>query len=72
MLDGTKLKFLRYMNGRTQKQIAEWCGCSVRYIKFIESNEMIPSEELYSNFINGIYKIGKPAPKKQKKKESEE
>lgn len=72
MLDGSKLKFLRYTNGRTQKQIAEWCGCSIRYIKFIESNEMIPSEELYNNFINGIYKIGKPVPKKKQREKTEE
>ena len=71
MLDGSKLKFLRYTNGRTQKQIAEWCGCSIRYVKFIENNEMIPSQELYDNFINGIYKIGKPVPKKKKEKTEE-
>lgn len=66
MLDGTKIKFLRYTMGRTQKQIADWCGVSERYIKYIERNDMQPSEELYNNIIKAIYQIGKPVPKKKK------
>lgn len=66
MLSGEQLKFLRYYNGRTQKQIADWCGVTERYIKFIENNEMKPAQDMYDNFINGIYKIGKPVPKKKK------
>lgn len=62
MLDGTKLKFLRYTMGKTQAQVAKWCNVSTRYIKFIEHNEMTPSEELYHAFLNCIYGIGKPLP----------
>lgn len=60
MLDGSKLKFLRYTKGRTQKQIADWCNVSLRYIKYIEANEMTPSEEVYQAYLNCIYGIGKP------------
>lgn len=60
MLDGSKLKFLRYTMGKTQIQVAKWCNVSPRYIKYIEANEMIPSEEVYEAYLNCIYGIGKP------------
>ena len=63
MLSGDKLKFLRYTMGKTQKEIAEWCNVSVRYIGMVENNEERLSEETYKAWINCIYGIGKPLPK---------
>ena len=63
MLSGEQLKFLRIYNGVTQKDIAEWCNISIRYVGMVESNEERLSEETYKAWINCIYGIGKPLPK---------
>lgn len=63
MLSGDKLKFLRYTNGKTQKQVADWCNVSTRYIKMLEKGEEVMSEETYRSFLNCIYGIGCPLPK---------
>lgn len=63
MLSGEQLKFLRYYNGKTQQQVADWCNVSRRYIIMVEQNEERLSEETYNAFINCIYCIGKPLPK---------
>ena len=79
MLSGEQLKFLRIYNGVTQKDIAEWCNISIRYVGMVENNEERLSEETYNAFINCIYGIGKPLPKEprpnqtsKKKKSGEE
>ena len=63
MLSGDKLKFLRYTIGKTQKEVAEWCNVSVRYIGMVEKGEEALSEETYKAWLNCIYGIGKPLPK---------
>ena len=63
MLSGEQLKFLRIYNGKTQKQIAEWCNISSRYVGMVESNEERLSDETYKAWINCIYGIGKPLSK---------
>ena len=63
MLSGDKLKFLRYTMGKTQKEIAEWCNVSVRYISMVEKGEESLSEETYEAWLNCIYGIGKPLSK---------
>lgn len=63
MLSGEQLKFLRIYNGKTQKQVAEWCNISIRYVGMVESNEERLSEETYNAWINCIYGIGKPLSK---------
>ena len=63
MLSGEQLKFLRIYNGKTQKQVAEWCNISIRYVGMNENNEERLSEETYNAWINCIYGIGKPLPK---------
>ena len=63
MLSGDKIKFLRYTHNKTQKQVAEWCNVSVRYIGMVEKGEEIPSEETYKAILNCIYGLGKPLPK---------
>ena len=63
MLSGEQLKFLRYYNGKTQQQVADWCNVSKRYVGMVESNEERLSEETYNAWINCIYGIGKPLPK---------
>ena len=63
MLSGEQLKFLRIYNGVTQKDIAEWCNISIRYVGMVESNEERLSEETYKAWINCIYGIGKPLSK---------
>lgn len=63
MLSGEQLKFLRVYNGVTQKQVAEWCNISSRYVGMVESNEERLSEETYNAWINCIYGIGKPLSK---------
>ena len=60
MLSGDKLKFLRYTMGKTQKEVAEWCNVSIRYVGMVEKNEEILSEETYKAWLNCIYGIGKP------------
>lgn len=66
MLSGNKLKFLRYTHGKTQKEVSEWCNCTIRYVCMLESGEEIPTKEFYNAFLNCIYGIGKPLPKVQK------
>ena len=63
MLSGEQLKFLRIYNGKTQKQIAEWCNVSSRYVGMVESNEERLSDETYKAWINCCYGIGKPLSK---------
>ena len=63
MLSGDKLKFLRYTMGKTQKEVAEWCNVSTRYVGMVEHGEEILSEETYEAWLNCIYGIGKPLPK---------
>ena len=62
MLSGDKLKFLRYTMGKTQKEVAEWCNVSIRYIGMVEKGEETLSEETYKAWLNCIYGIGKPLP----------
>ena len=63
MLSGEQLKFLRIYNGKTQKQVAEWCNISIRYVGMVENNEERLAEETYNAWINCMYGIGKPLPK---------
>lgn len=63
MLSGEKLKFLRYMHGKTQQQIADYCDITVRYVKLIEHNEYHPSEEIYNAWLDCCY--GKNTPLKR-------
>lgn len=60
MLDGAKLKFLRYMHGKTQKQVADWCDVNLRFVKGVEANEYNPSQEVYEAWLNCVYGIGEP------------
>ena len=62
MLSGDKLKFLRYTMGKTQKEVAEWCNVSIRYIGMGVKGEETLSEETYKAWLNCIYGIGKPLP----------
>ena len=66
MLSGDRLKFLRYMHQKTQKDVADWCNVSTRYIGMVESGDEIPSKEVYHAWLNCIYGIGKPLPKTSK------
>lgn len=66
MLSGDKLKFLRYTNGKTQQNVADWCDVSVRYIKMVEAGDEIPCEDTYKAMLNCIYGVGKPVPKRDK------
>lgn len=60
MLNNTKLRDLRLFHGKTQKQIADFCGTSIRYIKMIEHNERTPAQEMHDAWLNCCYGIGKP------------
>jgi transcriptional regulator with XRE-family HTH domain len=66
MLSGDRLKFLRYTHKKTQKEIADWCNVSTRYVGMVESGEEIPSQNVYHAWLNCCYGIGKPLPKVQK------
>ena len=66
MLSGDRLKFLRYTHEKTQKDIADWCDVSVRYVGMVESCEEIPSKEVYHAWLNCCYGIGKPLAKRAK------
>ena len=75
MLSGDRLKFLRYSHEKTQKEVAEWCDVSPRYVGMVEAGKEIPSEETYKAWLNCIYGVGKPVPKRDKpnaKKKSKE
>ena len=69
MLDGGKLKFLRYMHGKTQKEVAEWCDVNLRFVKGVERNEYNPSQEVYEAWLNCIYDIGSPIKREKPVKE---
>ena len=72
MLNGSKLKYLRVIHNKTQKQVAEWCDIGIRYVKSIESGEEIPSEYTYNAFLNCIYGVGKPVPKTKNRNKDED
>lgn len=65
MLSGEKLKFLRYMHGKTQQQIADWCDITRRYVIMIEQNEYSPSDEVYNAWLDCCYGKGKPIKRNQ-------
>lgn len=65
MLSGEQLKFLRYMHGKTQQQMANWCDITRRYVIMIELNEYSPSEEVYNAWIDCCYGKGKPIKRDQ-------
>lgn len=71
MLDGAKLKFLRYMHGKTQKEVAEWCDVNLRFVKGVERNEYNPSQEVYEAWLNCIYDIGEPIKREKPTQESQ-
>ena len=66
MLSGDKIKFLRYSHNKTQKEVAEWCDVTPRYIGMVEAGQEIPTEETYKAILNCIYSVGKPVPKRDK------
>ena len=72
MLSGEKLQFLRVTHGITQRQMAEWCGVSTRFIGMIEHNDRQPSPEVYNAMINCIYGIGKPLKKNKSNNQEKE
>lgn len=71
MLDGAKLKFLRYMHNKTQKQVADWCDVNLRFVKGVERNEYNPSQEVYEAWLNCIYDIGEPLKREKPTQESQ-
>lgn len=72
MLSGEKLQFLRVTHGVTQRQMAEWCGVSTRFIGMIEHNDRQPSPEVYNAMINCIYNVGKPLKKNKTNNQEQE
>lgn len=66
MLSGDRIKFLRYTHNKTQKQVADWCNCTTRYVGMVEAGQEIPTEETYKAMLNCIYGVGKPLPKEPK------
>lgn len=63
MLSGDKLRDIRLINHKTQKQIADWCNVSTRYVGMVEHGDEFLSEETYKAWLNCIYDTGKPLPK---------
>lgn len=57
MLSGDQIKRIRLSRGLSQKQVADFCKCGKDYISRIESQKMIPSEELYEKIIKAIYTL---------------
>lgn len=49
--------------GKTQKEVADWCNVSIRYVGMVENNEEILAEETYKAWLNCIYGTGKPLAK---------
>ena len=47
MLSGDKLKSLRIINHKTQKQIAEWCNVSIRYVGMVEHGEEFRKRQIF-------------------------
>lgn len=72
MLSGEKLQFLRITHKITQRQMAEWCGVSTRFIGMIEHNDRQPSPEVYNAIINCIYNVGKPLKKNKTNNQEQE
>lgn len=63
MLSGEKLRDIRLLNHKTQKQVADWCNISIRYVGMVEHGEEFLSEETYKAWLDCIYGIGKPLSK---------
>lgn len=72
MLSGEKLQFLRITHKITQRQMAEWCGVSTRFIGMIEHNDRQPSPEVYNAMIDCIYNVGKPLKKNKPNNQEQE
>lgn len=67
MVSGDKMKFLRQYFNISEKKMAEMIGKSDRWIRKIESNEEVPTEEVYYAYINALY--GKVKKKSKQDKE---
>lgn len=65
-----KLVFLRQHYGLRQKDIADYLGISVSYIKQIETYRMDISQELHDKWLEAcrIRHIAQPKPEEPKKK----
>jgi transcriptional regulator with XRE-family HTH domain len=64
MLSGYHLRAMRIREHVTQNQLAKMIGKSVRYIKYIESDEREPSKQTYTDWVNACYGLlDKPRPK---------
>ena len=59
----SELKDLRIEKKMTQKEVADWCNCTERYIGMVEAGKEIPTEDTQKAILNCIYGIGKPLPK---------
>lgn len=66
MLDGTKMKHLRLLQGLSQSQIGAIMGCSKNYISMLENRKQTYSEEWYQRWLSTIYKLGSMSKQEQK------
>lgn len=55
MLSGDQLRSLRVREKVSQNALAKTIGKSTRYIKMIEHNERMPSEQTYYDWVNACY-----------------
>ena len=56
MLSGDKLRHLRILHGISVKEMAKGIGKSDRWVRKIEHFEVIPTEEVYQDWLNTCYK----------------
>lgn len=67
MISGDKMRFLRQFHNISEKKMAEMIGKSDRWIRKIESGEEIPTNEVYTAYINALYgRVQKKAKKDAK------
>lgn len=53
-----RLRYMRVLYGLSQKNIADYMGCSKQYITQIETNKLTASEEKLEEILNAIYYLG--------------
>jgi transcriptional regulator with XRE-family HTH domain len=68
MISGDKMRFLRQLHNISEKKMSEMIGKSDRWIRKIESGEEIPTNEVYTAYMNALYGRVKKKPTTDTKK----
>lgn len=53
-----RLRYMRVLYGLSQKNVADYLGCTKQYITQLETNKLTATEEKLEQILNAIYFLG--------------